>query len=76
METPEVHATTEHRDTDICTESPFIRVHSIYVFLQGPLIVSTSTESMTKTKAAVALLKKLGAYADVEKVSHLRCHHP
>merc|ERR1719440_168110 len=35
---------------------------------EGPLIVSSSVESLTKTSAAVALLKKFGAYADVEKV--------
>merc|ERR1719182_82059 len=35
---------------------------------EGPLIVASSVETMSKTKAAVALLKKLGAYADVDKV--------
>merc|ERR1719409_1790077 len=53
------------------TASPSLvmaRGHRIMETPEGPLIVSTSTESMTKTKAAVALLKKLGAYADVEKV--------
>merc|ERR1719440_275964 len=35
---------------------------------EGPLIVSSAVESITKTSAAVALLKKFGAYADVEKV--------
>jgi len=35
---------------------------------EGPLIVSSSVETMTKTSAAVAMLKKFGAYADVEKV--------
>merc|ERR1712032_472064 len=33
-----------------------------------PLVVSNSVESKTKTADAVALLKKLGAYGDVEKV--------
>merc|ERR1719409_2468038 len=34
---------------------------------EGPLVVSSSIENITKTSAAVALLKKFGAYADVEK---------
>merc|ERR1719482_529995 len=44
------------------------RGHRIMGTPEGPLIVSSSVESMTKTSAAVALLKKCGAYADVEKV--------
>lgn len=32
-----------------------------------PLLRTTATESITKTKQAVELLKKVGAYADVEK---------
>merc|ERR1719472_347183 len=35
---------------------------------EGPLIVSSATEALAKTKAAVSMLKKLGAYADVNKV--------
>merc|ERR1719440_485794 len=35
---------------------------------EGPLIVSSAVENISKTSAAVALLKKFGAYADVEKV--------
>merc|ERR1719271_1251930 len=53
------------------TASPSLvmaRGHRIMETPEGPLIVSSSVENMTKTSAAVALLKKLGAYADVEKV--------
>merc|ERR1719326_295782 len=53
------------------TASPSLvmaRGHRIMETPEGPLIVSTSTESLTKTSAAVALLKKLGAYPDVAKV--------
>ena len=32
-----------------------------------PLLPTPATESITKTKQAVELLKKVGAYADVEK---------
>merc|ERR1719440_335135 len=35
---------------------------------EGPLIVSSAVENISKTSAAVALLKKFGAYADVDKV--------
>jgi large subunit ribosomal protein L4e len=44
------------------------RGHRIMDTPEGPLIVSSSVESMTKTSAAVSLLKMCGAYADVEKV--------
>jgi large subunit ribosomal protein L4e len=44
------------------------RGHKIGETPEGPLIVSSSVENMTKTSAAVAMLKKLGAYADVERV--------
>jgi len=44
------------------------RGHRIMGTPEGPLIVSSSVESISKTSAAVALLKKCGAYADVEKV--------
>merc|ERR1712070_878779 len=43
------------------------RGHRIDATPEGPLVVGSSVEQMTKTSAAVALLKKLGAYADVEK---------
>merc|ERR1719163_974903 len=35
---------------------------------EGPLVVSSSLETTSKTKPAVAALRKLGAYADVDKV--------
>jgi len=44
------------------------RGHRIETTPEGPLVVSTAVESITKTSAAVAMLKKFGAYADVEKV--------
>jgi len=44
------------------------RGHRIMGTPEGPLIVSSSVETITKTSAAVALLKKFGAYTDVEKV--------
>jgi len=43
------------------------RGHRIGETPEGPLVVS-GVEGLTKTSAAVALLKKLGAYEDVEKV--------
>ena len=43
------------------------RGHRIMGTPEGPLVVSSSIENITKTSAAVALLKKFGAYADVEK---------
>ena len=44
------------------------RGHKIDELPEVPLVVSGAVESTTKTAAAVALLKKLGAYTDVEKV--------
>jgi len=44
------------------------RGHRIDSTPEVPLVVSNSVESTTKTAAAVALLKKVGAYVDVEKV--------
>lgn len=44
------------------------RGHKVDATPECPLVVDTSVESTTKTAAAVALLKKLGAYIDVEKV--------
>merc|ERR1719267_141829 len=44
------------------------RGHRIEETPEGPLVVSSSVENLTKTSAAVALLKKFGAYADVDKV--------
>lgn len=44
------------------------RGHQIDHIAEVPLVVSSEVESFTKTKAAIALLKTLNAYADVEKV--------
>jgi len=44
------------------------RGHKIEQLNEVPLVVSDGAESLTKTSAAVALLKKFGAYDDVEKV--------
>jgi len=44
------------------------RGHRIEETPEGPLVVSAAMENVTKTSAAVALLKKLGAYNDVTKV--------
>jgi len=44
------------------------RGHRIDETPELPLVVSNSVETTTKTAQAVALLKKLGAYDDVEKV--------
>merc|ERR1712060_939435 len=44
------------------------RGHKIDELPEVPLVVSNGVEKVSKTAAAVALLKKLGAYADVEKV--------
>jgi large subunit ribosomal protein L4e len=43
------------------------RGHRIDKINEVPLVVSDSIESMTKTKAAVELLEKIGAYEDVQK---------
>jgi len=44
------------------------RGHKIDATPEGPLVVSSAMESLTKTSAAVAILKKYGAYDDVDKV--------
>jgi len=44
------------------------RGHKIDELPEVPLVVSNAVETTTKTAAAVALLKKVGAYTDVEKV--------
>ena len=44
------------------------RGHRIGETPEGPLVVSSAVESISKTSAAVAMLKKLGAYEDCEKV--------
>nr|CCQ18610.1 ribosomal protein RPL1/RPL2/RL4L4 [Sycon ciliatum] len=43
------------------------RGHRIQEIQEVPLVVNSSIESISKTSAAVALLKSLKAYADVEK---------
>merc|ERR1712001_60619 len=43
------------------------RGHKIENVPEVPVVCSNSIESLTKTKAAVALLKRLNAYDDVEK---------
>ena len=44
------------------------RGHKIEQINEVPMVVSNEVESFSKTKQAVALLKQLNAYADVEKV--------
>jgi len=48
------------------------RGHRIEQIEEVPLVVSSSTEALQKTKEAVALLKALNAYDDVIKVSNSR----
>jgi large subunit ribosomal protein L4e len=48
------------------------RGHRIEQIEEVPLVVSSSVESISKTKEAVALLKSLKAYPDVTKVSNSR----
>jgi len=43
------------------------RGHQISQVAEVPLVVSNDTESLQKTKQAIALLQSVGAYADVEK---------
>jgi len=43
------------------------RGHRIDETPEGPLVVGSAVENITKTSAAVSMLKKFGAYADVEK---------
>jgi len=44
------------------------RGHRIEQLNEVPLVIANQSEKITKTKDAVALLKKFGAYDDVEKV--------
>ena len=44
------------------------RGHRIEQLDEVPLVISNQVEKLTKTKDAVAMLKKFGAYDDVEKV--------
>eukprot|EP00478_Filoreta_tenera_P000520 GABV01000523.1.p1 GENE.GABV01000523.1~~GABV01000523.1.p1 ORF type:complete len:365 (+),score=137.36 GABV01000523.1:17-1111(+) len=48
------------------------RGHRVAEVPETPLVVDNGIESITKTKDAAALLKKLGAYGDVEKVWNTR----
>ncbi|KAF9168393.1 hypothetical protein DFQ26_008343 [Actinomortierella ambigua] len=48
------------------------RGHRIEQIEEVPLVVGSGVESLTKTKAAIALLEALNAYADVVKVSNSR----
>lgn len=48
------------------------RGHRIESIEEVPLVIASSAESLTKTKEAIALLKELGAHADVAKVSNSR----
>jgi len=48
------------------------RGHKIDAVPEVPLVVDSSVESITKTKAAIAALKKVGAYTDVEKAKDSR----
>jgi large subunit ribosomal protein L4e len=48
------------------------RGHRIEEIQEVPLVVSNAAESVTKTKAAVELLKSIKAYNDVVKVSNSR----
>ena len=44
------------------------RGHKIDQIQEVPLVIGNAVESLTKTKAAVSLLKAINAYSDVEKV--------
>ena len=46
------------------------RGHRIEGLPEVPLVVANGIESLTKTKAAVELLKAIGAYADAEKAKN------
>lgn len=48
------------------------RGHRVEQVAELPLVVSNEIESLSKTKEAVALLKALSAYSDVEKVMDSR----
>ncbi|KAF9981529.1 hypothetical protein BGZ65_003830 [Modicella reniformis] len=48
------------------------RGHRIEQIEEVPLVIGNGAESLTKTKAAVALLEAVKAYADVVKVSNSR----
>ena len=44
------------------------RGHAVETVPEVPLIIDEASESISKTAKAVALLKSIGAYADIEKV--------
>ena len=48
------------------------RGHAVETVPEVPLVVGDDVESIAKTAKAVALLKSIGAYADVEKVKESR----
>lgn len=48
------------------------RGHLISELAEVPLVVNSATESIQKTKQAIATLKAVGAYADVEKAKDSR----
>jgi len=48
------------------------RGHRVEQVPEIPLVVDNTWESIQKTKAAVEALKKIGAFADVEKVQHTK----
>jgi len=50
----------------------FGRGHRISNVPEIPLVVDTAVESVKKTKAAIEILKSVGAYADVVKASQTR----
>ena len=49
------------------------RGHRIDRIQEVPLVVTTNLEKINKTKEAVAVLKALGAYADIDKVKGMNC---
>jgi large subunit ribosomal protein L4e len=50
----------------------FARGHAISQVPEVPLVLDNGLESINKTKAAIAALRTVGAYADVEKVKGSR----
>lgn len=46
------------------------RGHRIEGIPEVPLVIDNGMESLTKTKAAVELLKAVGAYADAERAKN------
>lgn len=48
------------------------RGHAIEDVAEVPLVIDNSVESMAKTSKAVGVLKRLGAYDDVERVKYTR----